>query len=71
MSDPEVGVREAAAAVSTAEDHLDQLKAQRNQAMADARAAGLTWRAIAAAAGMTEHGVRKALAHSRSEQQTS
>jgi len=33
---------------------------RRNAAIRDARAAGHTWRAIALAAGMTEHGVRLA-----------
>lgn len=65
MSDYAAAVRDAAASVSAAEDRLDQAKAARNEAMAAARAAGLTWRSIALAAGMTDHGVRKALAYHR------
>lgn len=41
---------------------------QRNQAMRDARASGATWAVIAAAAGMTPNGVRKALGVKRDPQ---
>lgn len=43
----------------------DRVRSERVKAMLAARAAGATWRAIAAAAGMTENGVRKALGHKR------
>lgn len=42
-------------------DTMNHARARRDQAMRLARDAGITWRAIATAAGMTEHGVRKAL----------
>ena len=46
------------AAVTT----IEQATADRDRLMQQARDEGTTWRAIAAAAGMTEAGVRKALA---------
>jgi hypothetical protein len=47
--------------VTESVDALNLARARRDQAMRLARDAGITWRAIASAAGMTEHGVRKAL----------
>lgn len=39
----------------------------RDEAMRAAREDGATWREIATAAGMTEHGVRKALGYTRNQ----
>lgn len=47
--------------VTAAVDDMANARDRRDQAMAAARRAGQTWRAIAAAAGMTENGVRLAL----------
>lgn len=38
---------------------------QRDAAMKAARESGCTWREIAIAAGMTDHGVRKAVGYTR------
>lgn len=65
MADHETAIRAAAAAVAAAERQLEQAKLTRNVEMEKARADGTTWRAIATAAGMTEHGVRKALGYRR------
>ena len=54
MSDHLDAIREATQAI-------DMAHAKRLAAMRAARDASETWRAIAAAAGMTENGVRKAL----------
>ena len=55
----------AARAVEHAQAELDQALADRATAMSAARAAGHTWRAVAAAAGLTEMGARKALARAK------
>ena len=44
---------------------IETQRTERLEAMRAARAAGSTWRSIAAAASMTENGVRKALGYSR------
>ena len=46
-------------------ERIETARVERLQAMQAARGAGATWRAIAAAAGMTENGVRKALGFKR------
>ena len=46
-------------------DRIETARVERLEAMQSARGAGATWRAIAAAAGMTENGVRKALGYHR------
>ena len=46
-------------------DRIETARADRLEAMQAARAGGATWRAIAAAAGMTENGVRKAIGYRR------
>lgn len=58
-------IRHSVMQVSTAEQELDQALQARNDLMRRARAAGWTWRSIANAAGLTEHGVRKALDYRR------
>ena len=61
-TDWEGAIRQAAAAVAAAEADLAVLKKNRNQTMRRARnEARMTWRSIAAAAGMTEMGVRRAV----------
>ena len=55
---------DVARAVADAQDAL----ARRDEAMAAARADGSTWRSIALAAGMTEHGVRYALKQAEARQ---
>lgn len=57
----EVDARFALEAVTANVNTIRTAREQRDEAMAAAREAGATWRAIAAAAGMTENGVRKAL----------
>ena len=46
-------------------EHIEAARSERLAAMLAARAAGATWRAIAAAASMTENGVRKAVGFHR------
>ena len=46
-------------------ERIETARAERLEVMLAARAGGATWRAIAAAASMTENGVRKALGYSR------
>ena len=48
-------------AIASAVDLIERATRDRNTAMRAARDNGHTWRAIAEAAGMTEHGVRLAL----------
>lgn len=61
----EQAIRAAVEAVQRAEQDLHTALERRNDAFAAARASGMTWRAIALAAGMTDHGVRKALGYKR------
>ena len=56
MSDYLHEIRDAAAMMTNAHQ-------RRNNYMRAARESGATWRTIALAAGMTEHGVRHALTH--------
>ena len=46
-------------------ERIESARVERLEAMQSARGVGATWRAIAAAAGMTENGVRKALGYRR------
>ena len=48
------------AAITRYATDLATARDRRNRAIRDARGSGHTWRAIALAAGMTEHGVRLA-----------
>lgn len=59
MDEHEAVIRASAMAVTAAEAELATLRAVRNKAMKQARDAGLTYRAIAEAAGMTQLGARK------------
>ena len=56
---------EHVARVAELTDRIETARVERLQAMQAARGAGATWRAIAAAAGMTENGVRKAVGFHR------
>ena len=56
---------EHVARVAELTDRIETARTERLQAMQAARTAGATWRAIAAAAGMTENGVRKAVGFHR------
>ena len=49
------------AAITSTVDRIERATRDRDAAMRAARGNGHTWRAIADAAGMTEHGVRWAL----------
>ena len=49
------------AAITSTVDRIERATRDRNTAMRAARDNGHTWRAIADAAGMTQHGVRLAL----------
>lgn len=60
----EARIRTAAAAVAATEAELKAQREERNQAMQQGRDAGMTYRAVAAAAGMTEIGARRALGQS-------
>ena len=60
-----VAMSEHVARVAELTDRIETARVERLQAMQAARTAGATWRAIAAAAGMTENGVRKALGFKR------
>jgi hypothetical protein len=61
----ESAIRAAVEAVESAERDLRNALDERNAVFAAARASGMTWRAIALASGMTEHGIRKALGYRR------
>ena len=55
-------LEQTAAAIHETEERLAALRHQRDVDMAEARAdEGATWRSIALASGLTEHGARKAL----------
>lgn len=56
---------EHVARVAELTDRIETARVERLEAMGAARASGATWRAIAAAAGMTENGVRKAIGFHR------
>lgn len=56
---------EHVARVAELTDRIEAARAERITAMLAAREAGDTWRAIAAAARMTENGVRKAVGFHR------
>lgn len=61
MSEPLEVLAPIATALQRNERKRDQLLAERDQCIVEARAAGSTWRAIALTLGMTEHGVIKAV----------
>lgn len=46
---------------------IDDATQRRNQLIQQAREEGHTWRAVAAAAGMTEHGIRKIVTRTSDE----
>lgn len=46
---------------------IDDATQRRNQLLRQAREEGHTWRSIAAAAGMTEHGIRKIVTRTSGE----
>jgi hypothetical protein len=54
-------IQENADEIHETEARLSELRGQRDVLMATARREGETWRRIAADAGITEHGARKAL----------
>ena len=56
---------EHVARVAELTDRIETARTERLEVMLAARAAGATWRAIAAAAGMTENGVRKSVGYRR------
>lgn len=60
MNRPDLTHPDLAAITSTVE-RIERAKRARDNALRAARDNGHTWRAIADAAGMTEHGVRLAL----------
>lgn len=61
MSKPLETLATIAAALQRNDRKRDQLLAERDQSIVEARAGGSTWRAIALTLGMTEHGVIKAV----------
>lgn len=65
MNEYEAALRRTAALVAAVERELDAAKKDRNAAIKQARAANMTWRAIAAATDMSELGVRRAIGYRR------